>query len=173
MKGWPCIAVPQGSAHPINNSEFSKPTPDGGWHLHYVVLQDHLGNLQWPSQDLSSFLHETILSIHVGWVPMIHLHEKMKVAQQSDFFSMSCLKTGRREYSFTLGYDKIILHRIISVVWLTNFLSEIRSLSNHDDETKFHILSVKPFRRFSSSEHWWSLVLSFTHNNGCETVWVA
>ena len=89
MKGWPCIAVPQGSAHPINNSEFRKPTPDGGWHLHYVVLQDHLGNLQWPSQDLSSFLHETILSIHVGWVPMIHLHEKMKVVQQSDFFSMS------------------------------------------------------------------------------------
>ena len=28
---------------------------------------------------------------------------------------------------------KIILHRIISVVWLTNFLSEIWSLSNHDD----------------------------------------
>ena len=30
---------------------------------------------------------------------------------------------------------KIILHRIISVVWLTGFLSEIWSLSNHDDET--------------------------------------
>ena len=29
---------------------------------------------------------------------------------------------------------KIILHRIISVVWLTNFLSEIWSLSSHDDE---------------------------------------
>ena len=53
------------------------------------MSQDHLGNLQWSSQDLSSFLHETILSIHVGWVPMIHLHEKMKVVQQSDFFSMS------------------------------------------------------------------------------------
>ena len=53
---------------------------------------------------------------------------------------------------------KIILHRIISVVWLTNFLSEIRSLSNHDDETKFHILSVKPSRKFSLSEPWWSLI---------------
>ena len=42
-------------------------------------------------------------------------------------------------------------------MWLTNFLSEIRSLSNHDDETQFRILSVKPFRGFSSSEHWWSL----------------
>ena len=37
---------------------------------------------------------------------------------------------------------KIILHRIISVVWLTNFLSEIRSLSPHDDETQLHVLSV-------------------------------
>ena len=35
------------------------------------------------------FFVETILSIHVGWVPMIHLHEKMKVVQQSDFVSMS------------------------------------------------------------------------------------
>ena len=98
---------------------------------------------------------------------------KWKWFSNQTFSRWVCLKTGRREYSFTLGHDKIILHRIISVVWLTNFLSEIRSLSNHDDETKFHILSVKPFRRFSSSEHWWSLVLRFTHNNGCETVWVA
>ena len=29
---------------------------------------------------------------------------------------------------------KIILHRIISVVWLTNFLSEILNQSTHDDE---------------------------------------
>ena len=29
---------------------------------------------------------------------------------------------------------KIILHRIISVVWLTNFLSEILTQSTHDDE---------------------------------------
>ena len=40
--------------------------------------------------------------------------------------------------------SKIILHRIISVVWLTNFLSEIRSLSSHDDETDLQFLSVKP-----------------------------
>ena len=52
---------------------------------------------------------------------------------------------------------KIILHRIISVVWLTNFLSEIRSLSNHDDETQFHILSVKPIWSFGAFDHWWSL----------------
>ena len=57
------------------------------------MSQDHLGNLQWSSQDLSSFLHETILSIHVGWGPMIHLHEKMKVVQQSDFFSMSLFES--------------------------------------------------------------------------------
>ena len=38
---------------------------------------------------------------------------------------------------------KIILHRIISVVWLTNFLSEIRSLSSHDDETDLQFLSMK------------------------------
>ena len=38
--------------------------------------------------------------------------------------------------------SKIILHRIISVVWLTNFLSEIRSLSPHDDEAWLHVLSV-------------------------------
>ena len=37
---------------------------------------------------------------------------------------------------------KIILHRIISVVWLTNFLSEIRSLSVHNDEAWLQVLSV-------------------------------
>ena len=83
---------------------------------------------------------------------------KWKWLSNQTFSQWVCLKTGRREYSFTLRYDKIILHRIISVVWLTNFLSEIRSLSNHDDETKFHILSVKPSRKFSFSEHWWSLI---------------
>ena len=44
--------------------------------------------------------------------------------------------------------SKIILHRIISVVWLTNFLSEIRSLSSHDDETDLQFLSVKPIKGF-------------------------
>ena len=83
---------------------------------------------------------------------------KWKWFSNQTFSRWVCLKTGRREYSFTLGYDKIILHRIISVVWLTNFLSEIQSLSNHDDETKFRILSVKPSRKFSFSEHWWSLI---------------
>ena len=55
--------------------------------------------------------------------------------------------------------SKIILHRIISVVWLTIFLSEIRSLSNHDDETQFRILSVKPIWSFSAFDHWWSLTV--------------
>ena len=67
---------------------------------------------------------------------------KWKWFSNQTFSRWVCLKTGRREYSFTLGYDKIILHRIISVVWLTNFLSEIRSLSPHDDETQLHVLSV-------------------------------
>ena len=60
---------------------------------------------------------------------------KWKWYSNQTFSRWVCLKTGRQEYSFTLVYDKIILHRIISVVWLTNFLSEIQSLSNHDDET--------------------------------------
>ena len=55
--------------------------------------------------------------------------------------------------------SKIILHRIISAVWLTNFLSEIQSLSNHDDETQFRILSVKPIWSFSALDHWWSLTV--------------
>ena len=54
---------------------------------------------------------------------------------------------------------KIILHRIISVVWLTNFLSEIPSLSNHDDESQFCILSVMPIRSFSAFHHWWLLTV--------------
>ena len=78
-----------------------------------------------------------------------------------DFSQWKCWEKSKRKSSFKLVWVKIILHRIISVVWLTNFLSEIRSLSNHDDETKFHILSVKPFRRFTSSGHWWSLVSRF------------
>ena len=45
---------------------------------------------------------------------------------------------------------KIILHRIISVVWITNFLSEIRSLTIHDDETKCLLLSVKPIQDLES-----------------------
>ena len=125
------------------------------------MSQDHLGNLPWPSQDLSSFLHETILTFRVGWVPWSICKRERKWFSNQTFSQWLCLRTGRWEYSFRLGYGKIILHRIISVVWLTNFLSEIRSLSNHDDETKFHILSVKPFRRFTSSEHWWSLVSRF------------
>ena len=51
-------------------------------------------------------------------------------------------------------------------MWLTNFLSEIQSLSNHDDETQFRILSVKPIwslsafliiddRSLFNYEQWW------------------
>ena len=47
-----------------------------------------------------------------------------------------------KAYPYNQFQPKIILHRIISVVWLTNFLSEIRSLSPHDDETWLHVLSV-------------------------------
>ena len=71
----------------------------------------------------------------------------------------SCLGCPRLISTAQKALSKIILHRIISVVWLTNFLSEIRSLSNHDDETQFRILSVKPIWSFSAFDHWWSLTV--------------
>ena len=134
------------------------------WWQVLEVQHQHHHHLHHLLQIVASMLDEFPWSICM---------RKWECFSNQTFSQWVCLNTGRREYFFTPVYDKIILHRIISVVWLANFLSEIRSLSNHDDETKFHILSVKPFRRFTSSEHWWSLVLSFTHNNGCETVWVA
>jgi hypothetical protein len=89
-------------------------------------------------------------------VPAINAQSLSKEAEQKSI-KTSCLGCPRVTSTAQRATFKIILHRIISVVWLTNFLSEIRSLSNHDDETQFRILSVKPFRGFSSSEHWWSL----------------
>ena len=41
---------------------------------------------------------------------------------------------------------KIILHRIISVVWLTNFLSEIRNLINPRWWVEQQLLSVKRYQ---------------------------
>ena len=43
-------------------------------------------------------------------------------------------------------HSKIILHRIISVVWLTNFLSEIRNLTNPRWWVEQQLLSVKRYQ---------------------------
>ena len=55
---------------------------------------------------------------------------------------------------------KIILHRIISVVWLTNFLSEIMNQSTHDDELNNFLWAWRGGRALSRDlSHWWSLTL--------------
>ena len=89
-------------------------------------------------------------------VPTINAQFLSKEAIQNSI-KISCFGCPRVFSTAQMATIKIILHRIISVVWLTNFLSEIRSLSNHDDETQFHILSVKPIWSFSAFDHWWSL----------------
>ena len=88
----------------------------------------------------------------------INAQSLSKDAEQKSI-KTSCFGCPRVNSTAQTAIFKIILHRIISVVWLTNFLSEIRSLSNHDDETQFHILSVKPIRSFSAFDHWWSLTV--------------
>ena len=91
-------------------------------------------------------------------VPTIDAQSMPKEAEEN-FFKVRCFGCPW-VFSTARGVNfKIILHRIISVVWLTNFLSEIRSLSNHDDETQFRILSVKPIWSFSAFDHWWSLTV--------------
>ena len=63
---------------------------------------------------------------------------------------------------------KIILHRIISVVWLTNFLSEIRNLINPRWWVEQLFLSVK---RFPNSFLWRSgtlMIARFSANRECE-----
>ena len=91
-------------------------------------------------------------------VPTINAQSLSKEAEQKSIKTscFGCPWVGSTAQSTNF---KIILHRIISVVWLTNFLSEIRSLSNHDDETQFRILSVKPIWSFSAFDHWWSLTV--------------
>ena len=68
---------------------------------------------------------------------------------------------------------KIILHRIISVVWLTNFPSEIRNLTNPRWWVEQQFLSVK--RNWSPSRtpvHWWSLIFLYWKMEGIGAVWV-
>ena len=91
-------------------------------------------------------------------VPTIIAQSLSKEAARKSI-KTSCFGCPRVKPTAQRANIKIILHRIISVVWLTNFLSEIRSLSNHDDETQFHILSVKPIWSLSASDHWWSLTV--------------
>ena len=91
-------------------------------------------------------------------VPTNNAQPLSKDAEQNSI-KTSCLGCPRVLSTDQRAVSKIILHRIISVVWLTNFLSEIRSLSNHDDETQFRILSVKPIWSFSAFDHWWSLTV--------------
>ena len=59
---------------------------------------------------------------------------------------------------------KIILHRIISVVCLTNFLSEIWSLFTHDDEVSTSSWAWRGTLSQPSwiSVHWWSLATCST-----------
>ena len=71
---------------------------------------------------------------------------------------------------------KIILHRIISVVWLTNFLSEIRSLINPRWWGEHLFLSVKrcqgPISHWNWT-HWWSLASCLVREaDGGAAVWV-
>ena len=57
-------------------------------------------------------------------------------------------------------FAKIILHRIISAVWLTDFLSEIRSLINPRWWGEHLVLSVKRCSclvLYWYRTHWWSL----------------
>ena len=91
-------------------------------------------------------------------VPTINAQSLSKAAEQKST-KTSCFGCPWVNSTAQRAIFKIILHRIISVVWLTNFLSEIRSLSNHDDETQFRILSVKPIWSFSAFDHWWSLTV--------------
>ena len=88
--------------------------------------------------------------------PQSMLQSLFKDAEQNSI-KTSCLGCPGLKSTAQKAISKIILHRIISAVWLTNFLSEIQSLSNHDDETQFRILSVKPIWSFSAFDHWWSL----------------
>ena len=67
-------------------------------------------------------------------VPTINAQSLSKAAKQKSI-KTSCFGCPWVYSTAQRATFKIILHRIISVVWLTNFLSEIRSLSNHDDET--------------------------------------
>ena len=53
----------------------------------------------------------------------------------SNRIQMTNIWSNKYHHQNYINKIKIILHRTISVVWITNFLSEIRSLSNHDDET--------------------------------------
>ena len=62
----------------------------------------------------------------------------------SNRIQMTNIWSNKDHHQNYISKIKIILHRIISVVWITNFLSEIRSLTIHDDEIKFLLLSVKP-----------------------------
>ena len=55
---------------------------------------------------------------------------------------------------------KIMLHRIISVVWLTNFLSEILNWSTHDDELNNFLWAWRGGWALSRAQsRWWSLTL--------------
>ena len=100
------------------------------------------------------------------------LQSLSKDAEQNSI-ETSCLGCPRLNSTAQRAISKIILHRIISVVWLTNFLSEIRSLLNHDDETQFRILSVKPISSFSAFDHWWSLTVQLWAVMDGGIVWVA
>ena len=90
------------------------------------------------------------------------LKMSMTLNDENDFSSFCTDKT-----------DKIILNRIISVVWLTSFLSEIRNLTNPRWCVEQQFLSVKrslcPHR---IQVHWWSLIFLIRKVEGLVAVWV-
>ena len=73
-------------------------------------------------------------------------------------------------------FAKIILHRIISAVWLTDFLSEIRSLINPRWWGEHLVLSVKRCSclvLYWYRTHWWSLASCLVLGaEGGVAVWV-
>ena len=131
------------------------------------MSQDHLGNLQWSSQGLSSFLHETILSIHVEWVPMIHSHEKMKVVQQSDFFSMSLFENRQAGIFFhtRIRQDHTSQDHFCSVI------DEFPVWNSEPDQPTMMSWAAGPEREevlelSRDPAHWWSLIFLSQEDGG-------
>ena len=123
---------------------------------------------------IQSFYPQTIIWENNFCEPPGNVYDFIGCFQESGTFSrQSCSPLGCWTPFGESLHTKIILHRIISVVWLTSFLSETWSFSIHDDETKFHILSVKPLRQLTVV---WTLMIAHCTllcSDGGETVWVA
>ena len=158
----------------LGNLEYTKHDTDGvGIRFFYLLWLLDLKPEAWSlcNSNLLGFFNQGAPKRNRK-VPTINAQSLSKEAKQNSI-KISCFGCPRVFSTAQMAIFKIILHRIISVVWLTNFLSEIRSLSNHDDETQFHILSVKPIEKLQC---FWSLMIahcSTTSSDGWGIVWVA